>query len=76
MVSTENGASLRLIYDLSQCLTCFDRVEAYTTIYRLFYDEKNRQILSITYVIKFPGIHHTLMRWCMNAAFERRKCLD
>ena len=58
--SIENGASLRLIQNLSFTLTCFDRAESLhhnLSVILLFlhsYDEKNRQKLSITYVIKCP----------------------
>ena len=32
--SIENGASLRLIHNLSNCLTCFDKADVYTTTCR------------------------------------------
>ena len=58
MGSIEIGASLRLIHNLSQCLACFDRADSlhhnghFSFLHS--YDEKNRQKLSIAYVIKCP----------------------
>ena len=59
MGSIKNGASLRPIHNLSISLTCFDTAESLhhnmsVTSFLHSYDEKNRQKLSFTYVIKCP----------------------
>ena len=60
MGSIEIGASLRLIHSLSQGSACFDRANSLhhnlSVIFHFLhsYDEKNRQKLSIAYVIKCP----------------------
>ena len=59
MCSIEIEASLRLIHNLSQGLACFDRAyRLHNNLSVIFhflhsYDEKNRQKLSIVYVIKW-----------------------
>ena len=60
MGSIENGASLRLIHNLSKSFTCFDRAESLlhnlSVIFPFShsYDEIHRQKLSITYAIQCP----------------------
>ena len=60
MGSIKNGASLRLIYNSSYCLTCFHRAESLhhdlLVIFHFFtrITRKIDKILSITYVIKCP----------------------
>ena len=60
MGSIKNGASLILIYNLLSSLTCFDRAESlHHNLSVIFHfctrmTRKNRQKLSITYVIKCP----------------------
>ena len=71
MGSIENGASLRLIHNLSLSLTCFDRAKSlhhnlsghFSFLHS--YDEKNRQKMSITNVIKCP-VWSTIL-WCGDA---------
>ena len=58
MGSIKNGASLRLIHNLTYSLTCFDRAKSLQPVghfsFLHSYDEKNRQKLSTTHVIKCP----------------------
>ena len=58
--SIENGASLRLIHNLSKSLTCFERAESlHHNLSVIFHfctriTRKHRQKLSTTYAIKCP----------------------